>query len=405
MNKKILLAIIFISVTFTSFAQIKLSDKAEASLITVGPGKVIYSLWGHSIFRINDPGIDLDLVYNFGVVPFGDPDFMKNFIFGNLWYEVEESKFEPYIKWYTSLGRTLREIKLDLTRDEVQQLFDYMRWHSLDENKRYLYLFFHDNCATRIRDMFNYVKDVHLEIPPIDRKRTLRQLIAPYLDNYSWAKFGLFFLLNSIVDKPVTSADTMNFPDYLEKYFMVGRIVDKDGSRDLVNNKTSVPLNNLKFEKPAEDFWYSPLMVFSLVFILAVFLSIMKKKAFLFDYLLFIITGLAGCLLVFIWFFTNHIYGQANWNLVWAFPLHLFAAFLIFRESKITIWYFRVNCIILLLLFPATFFIPQKIPFDAVPLIFTLFIRSFVLGRVNSLIPDKILKVFAKFGFLKQEKV
>ena len=45
------------------------------------------------------------------------------------------------------------------------------------------------------------------------------------------------------------------------------------------------------------------------------------------DVVLFSILGIIGFVIVFLWFFTDHSATAYNWNILWAFPLHLVLIF------------------------------------------------------------------------------
>jgi hypothetical protein len=53
--------------------EIKLSDTAEVSILTMGPGDVLNDSFGHSAFRVKDTKQNIDVVYNYGVYDFNTP--------------------------------------------------------------------------------------------------------------------------------------------------------------------------------------------------------------------------------------------------------------------------------------------------------------------------------------------
>ncbi|MBN1647639.1 MAG: DUF4105 domain-containing protein [Spirochaetales bacterium] len=382
MRKTILLLLVFMSAAGTAFPIIYLSDEARASLVTAGPGREIYQLFGHSVFRIFDLKNKLDVAYNFGTVPFSDPHFVRNFVHGDLWYEVDRTSFQAMARFYTRLNRSLREYELNLSTEQVQRLYEYMEWHIRPENRKYLYLFFHDNCSTRIRDMFKAAGGMELELPDLDTRVTFRQLLKPYLRHSAWTRLGLFFMLNSMVDMPLTSYYTMGLPEYLEHYFRKAWIRQDGYDEPLVLQEEPIVLNENGIILKS-DFWYSPFVVFSLLFIAAVLLTFFRARMAAFDFILFFVAGLLGIFLLFLWLGTNHIYGHHNWNLIWALPAHAAGAFFVFRKSRIREMYFSVNTVIMILILPASLLVRQRIPLDALPFILALFVRSFSLSGIS----------------------
>src|SRR5690606_8741230 len=53
-----------------------------------------------------------------------------------------------------------------------------------------------------------------------------------------------------------------------------------------------------------------------------------KGKLYLeMDLFMYGVLGMLGLLIVFLWFFTDHSATALNWNILWAFPLHLLLVF------------------------------------------------------------------------------
>src|SRR5687767_5399571 len=70
-----------------------LSPAATVSLLTMLPGDEVYSLFGHSAFRIRDPATDLDETYNYGTFDFEQPGFILRFARGRLDYILDTAPF------------------------------------------------------------------------------------------------------------------------------------------------------------------------------------------------------------------------------------------------------------------------------------------------------------------------
>ena len=78
---------------------------------------------------------------------------------------------------------------------------------------------------------------------------------------------------------------------------------------------------------------FPPLVVFSLLFAIIAFLTVSEKRFHLspiifhlIDRVLFIVAGLIGLFLLFMWFGTNHYCTEWNLNILWASPLLLLIA-------------------------------------------------------------------------------
>ena len=92
-----------------------LSENAEVSVLTCGPGQEAYSLFGHSAFRVRDPQQGLDWVYNYGTFEFG-PGFVMKFLRGKLRYFLNSYSYRRFDAEYRSLNRSIKEKILSTRR-------------------------------------------------------------------------------------------------------------------------------------------------------------------------------------------------------------------------------------------------------------------------------------------------
>ena len=124
----------------------RLSDKAEISVYTMGPYQgELYSAFGHSAFRVYDPPNDLDLIYNYGIFDFTQPNFYLNFAKGKPYYMLGVQYYEPFIKSYIQENRRIVQQVLNLAKTEKQDLFDFLQWNAQPENRNYYYNYVYDN--------------------------------------------------------------------------------------------------------------------------------------------------------------------------------------------------------------------------------------------------------------------
>ncbi len=112
-----------------SFFQVKsqqqLSTNATVSVITCGPGNELYSAFGHSAFRVSDPILGLDKIYNYGTFDFNAPNFYLNFAKGKLIYLLSTSDFSRFLRSYQYENRWVKTQVLNLSNEEVQQMFNF----------------------------------------------------------------------------------------------------------------------------------------------------------------------------------------------------------------------------------------------------------------------------------------
>ena len=155
MQRTSLLLFLFLFFQLNFAQQHQLTEAAEISILTVGPGTSLNDAFGHSAFRIKDLSQGIDLVYGYGEYDFDAPNFYLKFAQGKLNYLINRTNFTRFYQVYTYYDRSIKEQVLNLTPAEKQKLFDYLVNNYKPENRAYLYEFFYDNCATKIKDVSN----------------------------------------------------------------------------------------------------------------------------------------------------------------------------------------------------------------------------------------------------------
>jgi len=124
---------------FQLTAQDKLSPKATVSVVTCGSGNELFSAFGHSAFRIFDPAIGLDKIYNYGTFDFNAPNFYLNFAKGKLIYRLSTTNFNRFFSVYQYENRWVKTQLLNLTAEEVQLMFNFLENNAKPENSDYQY--------------------------------------------------------------------------------------------------------------------------------------------------------------------------------------------------------------------------------------------------------------------------
>lgn len=352
----------------------------RVSLLTCTPGDELYSTFGHSALRVTDTVRNTDLVYNYGTFNFDEPGFYSKFIRGKLNYFISVDDFYSFQAEYQYENRGITEQVLDLTCAEKENLAEFLSWNMLPANRNYKYDFTFDNCTTRLADVAEKVTDSTVDFHPIlTEPTTFRNAIHEYLDrnHKSWSKLGIDILLGSPLDRDMTNRETMFLPDNLMKGFDSATI----GNQPLVKEKEIIL--SKKYIPDEKNNLNNPLFIFSCLFVLIAFLSF-SNSAFLirtlasFDSLLFFLFGFTGILLLFMWFGTDHYMTKANYNLLWAWPTHIIAAFFIHTKRRWIRIYMLIYALFGLLLLGVWHFLPQEMNMALIPLTGILIFRSFL---------------------------
>ncbi len=351
-----------------SFSQstLTLSDSTRVSLMTVAPGEFLYSTFGHSAIRIYDPQNRLDRCYNYGTFNFDQPNFILKFCRGKLLYFLD---IEPYRSFeYGNLHdqRGMQEQLLNLTPEQKQRLFNLLQENAKEQNRYYKYDFFYDNCSTRIRDIVKeaFYQDLTFDSTRLALGTTMRQLLHPYLADKPWTKFGIDLVLGYSADRRARPEDFMFLPDHMHDMFATTRIDDKT---PLVRSERLIPDWPFPVVPYKAGFFGSPLLVTCLVAFIGLLCMGNPRTERIFDTIFWLILGLAGAIIAFLWFATDHTATKTNLNILWALPTHLF----FFWRNRRTEWmdnYFTTAGILAALVLIFWKFIPQEMPIAAMPI-------------------------------------
>ncbi|MFD0835515.1 DUF4105 domain-containing protein [Mariniflexile aquimaris] len=383
MQKKLLFLFLFLFVGMITAQQNKLSEQTEISVLTVGPGTSLNDAFGHSAFRIKDPIKGIDLVFNYGVYDFETPNFYLKFAQGKLNYLIGLNYYEDFFESYVAQNRTIKAQVLNLSASEKQSLFNYLLNNYKPENRAYLYEFFFDNCATKIKDVTQIAlnNSIVFSEPKDYKSQTFRTLIHNNLNKNSWGSLGIDIALGSVIDRKASPEEQMFLPENIFKFYEVATIKSKN--QPLVK-ETNVLYNKIDAAEPG-NFLTSPLFIFGILglFILYVTYNDFKKQkrtAWL-DLSLFGITGIIGVVILLLWFATDHKGTHQNYNLLWAFVLNIFVIGQLLRK-KASIWfikYLKFLVIMLCLLTLHWIIGVQVFAIGLIPLLMALLIRYLYL--------------------------
>lgn len=365
------------------------TDTVRISLLTCAPGEEIYSLFGHTAIRYEEPAKNLDIVFNYGLFNFNTPNFIFRFALGETDYELGATAYERFAAEYEYFGRSVWQQELNLSREEKARLFELLQENLLPGNRIYRYNFFYDNCATRPRDKVEEAIRGTLSYAPLTEsgeEKSFRDIIHQYTQGHPWAQFGIDLCIGNQADRPISERQMMFAPFYLMNGF-AGATITNDTTERVAITETEKIIDCERWEKTEKqerDFWdtMTPMRCALLLFVIVAGVTVygLRKKKSLWgiDLLLFGAAGLAGCVLAFLAIFSEHPAVSSNYLLFVFHPLHLFCLpFIIFKERKgEKSWYHVANCIVLTLFIVVFPLIPQRIDSAVLPLALCLLIRS-----------------------------
>lgn len=343
------LALCLISIRLSA----QLSPAAQISVITCGPGTDLYASFGHSAFRVQDPELGLDLVYNYGTFDFDAPNFYLNFAHGRPIFSLSRQQFVNFLYIYQLENRWVKEQILDLGIQEKNDLFQFLENNYLPENRDYKYDYIWENCSTKIPEVLRNVLGNSLVFHE-DRSPnpySFRQLMQQNLSWNSWGSLGIDIALGSVIDRVASTQETMFLPDYVLEQMNNSSYSE----HPLVSRqRTILDLNNsngaLLFTS-SPLFWILFLFIFSLTITYIDFRNQTRSRWL--DFMLLFITGAAGLLITYLWFFSDHSAAANNFNILWALPTNFIIAFIMTRRGPLAKWvprYFKVALWVLVLI-------------------------------------------------------
>ncbi|WP_088341844.1 lipoprotein N-acyltransferase Lnb domain-containing protein [Robiginitalea sediminis] len=330
---RILLLLLLSLVSRAAYGQ-QLSPQAQFSVVTCGPGTDLYAGFGHSAFRLRDPALGIDWVYNYGTFDFNTPNFYVKFARGKLPYALSKSDFADFLYTYQLERRWVKEQLLDLDAGQNASLLAFLEENNRPENRYYAYDFLFENCATKIPDVLKEVLGPGLEFRPdhLAGNRTYRDLIQLNLERNSWSSFGIDLALGAKIDREAPTEGYMFLPHYVREQMDNTTL---SGQPLVLRERTILDLPN-----PENPLYFTATPLFWLLLLLGFTLAITTidfrndTRSRWMDFTLFLLSGGSGVVLFFLWFFTDHSTTVWNANLLWAFPPNLVWAFLLLRKKR-----------------------------------------------------------------------
>ncbi|MDR2980410.1 MAG: DUF4105 domain-containing protein [Bacteroidales bacterium] len=293
----------------------------QISILTCSTGDEIYSVFGHTAIRVKQQESDLDLVFNFGMFDFSTDYFAFKFAKGTLLYCLGVQQTDHFAMEYTYDNRLVTEQVLNLTDAQKETILRKLDFLYQPENRYYRYAFIEKNCATEIRDILTEA-GINFKIESISLSE--RDLIESYLPHHKWLRLGINLALGRTIDKPSNTYRSMFLPDDLHDEL---EKADQEIGNVIAEEHV---LNSITEREYKSDWWYSPFFIFSILFIISLFI---KHKGL--PITLFSIIGLVGLLLLVLNIFSLHTEVKQNFNILWCNPLYfIYLPFILKNKSN-----------------------------------------------------------------------
>jgi len=326
----------------TAQAQLSSTDSApgraptapQISLITVGPGSILWEKFGHNMIRVSDPATGTEIAYNFGIFDFRQKNFYWNFLQGRMLYSMAGYDAVRDIQRYVNAGRSVEVQDLALTPDQARTLAANLARNAQPDMRDYRYEPYRDNCSTRVRDALNVGLGGALEAPlaALPANATYRSRTAELTAGSPGWYFGLMLLLGPSTDVPLSAWEDsfipMNFARYIQP--ATNPVLD-GGAAPLIDAASLLPAGEgMTPSGRAPSFWLGWFLVLGVLLGGSLAWAGGRSGAgrgrrpfLLLAGFWTLLSGLAGLIILYLWAFTDHSYAYRNENMLQASILGL----------------------------------------------------------------------------------
>jgi hypothetical protein len=313
-------------------------DYLTLKIAVMGPGDELYFWWGHVALIIEDAAAGQSRFFDYGLFSFENEQFFINFALGRLLYSCGASPTELNFRSYREANRDITVYTLDLPAETKEAVWRFAETNILPENRDYWYHHFKNNCVSPILNIIDTAtggqfKDRYGEAPG---RYTLRQHVRRHTWFSPFFDWLLNFLMGQDIDTPITVWEEMFLPQELGNHIAEFSYTDVSGTeRKLVS---SVEVLNRAAGRPRvldvpRTQWPRELLAGLMIAVVLNGIRVLRRKkpdmgrvlSGIAQALLGLFFGIAGSVLFFMTFFTNHDYTWHNSNILYINPLLLAA--------------------------------------------------------------------------------
>jgi hypothetical protein len=354
------------------------ADSLRVSLLTCSPGNQAYTMYGHTAIRVHNITSGTDIVFNYGMFNYSSDNFLYKFVKGETDYVLGAEPLPYFIQRYQAQGHSIEEQVLNLSQAECQKTYASLMENLQPQNRTYRYSWLYDNCTTRARNMIERCVDGHIQYNIHNPRLTARQILHGFSKADRWIEFGENLILGYELDTALTLRQQMFIPSRYAADADSATIVRADASvQPLVKEKTMLLTVVPATTAGTTD---SPLLTLSAIALLTLGVTIVelrRKKTYKWiDTTFQLAEGLAGTLIAFLFFFSQHPGTGSNMMILLLNPLSLlWAPLFAIRKREIATFVILAE----LMAFAATIlFTPQTYDTAVVPLVLILLFRETV---------------------------
>lgn len=308
----------------SAWAQEAAGPAKRIGVITMQPGEIFFERFGHDAIVVLDTRTGEATSYNFGFFDMSEPDFVGRFAHGDMRYYLVALPLQQDLAYYREVGRGVKLQWLDLTAAQADGLAAALAERAKPENARYRYDYFTSNCSTQVRDALDAALGGALKSQMVGRSRgnTFRSEAVRLASPALWMWLGFDIGLGPYADTPMSRWEEAYVPMRLADSL---REAKNTAGRPLVQSEQVLVPHRIAPEPPERPRRWWPWLLAGLAIAAAIALIGPRKPRLIAALALplWLVCGIAGALLVFLWGFTEHQAAWANRNLLLFDPLCL----------------------------------------------------------------------------------
>ena len=293
-------------------------------VMTMQPGEVFWERFGHDAIVVEDPARGEALSYNYGFFDPSEPGFLGRFVRGEMQYMLVALPLADDLATYRDEGRGVRIQWLDLAPAQARSIADALAENAKPEHARYRYDYFRDNCTTRVRDVLDRGLGglLHERLAGSSRGLTYRSEATRLASPARWMWLGFELGLGPAADVPLSRWDESFVPMRLADNLHETRL---DNGHPLVASEQQLLPHRIAPEPgdPSNSWW--PYALAGLALAAAIVVAGKRRPRMLAAFAIpfWLLCGLLGALLLYLWLGTAHWAAWRNHNLLLLDPLCL----------------------------------------------------------------------------------
>lgn len=341
-QKFLLLMLLTLCIT-PAWAQEPSFPAPRIGVMTMQPGEIFFERFGHDAIVVLDTRTGEATSYNFGFFDMSEPGFVGRFAHGDMQYYLVALPLQQDLSYYREVGRGVKLQWLDLAPEQAQALADTLAERAKPENARYRYDYFVSNCSTQVRDALDKAMGGALKPQMVGRSRgnTFRSEAIRLVSPVPWMWLGFDIGLGPYADVPMSRWEEAYVPMRLADSLSEAK---NAAGRPLVQSEQVLAPHRIAPEPPERPRRLWPWLLAGLIAAAAIVLIAPRKPRLIAALALplWLVCGVVGAVLAFLWGFTEHQAAWANRNLLLFNPLCLLllvGAIPLLRKRASSTWF------------------------------------------------------------------